>query len=60
MAYYNNRREPVEEEETRIWTCTNDDCQGWMRAAYSFKKKPSCPLCQSDMHAETKLLPKLM
>ncbi|PXW92990.1 cold-inducible protein YdjO [Streptohalobacillus salinus] len=59
MAYYNNRREPVEEVETEIWTCDNEDCPGWMRPNYSFDEKPNCPLCGSTMHEETRVLPKL-
>lgn len=59
MAYYNNRREPVEEIETRIWSCTNEDCVGWMRADYTFDQNPTCPLCNSEMIEETKVLPKI-
>ncbi|GEN57071.1 hypothetical protein GCM10012290_17150 [Halolactibacillus alkaliphilus] len=59
MAYYNNRREPVEEVETKVWSCTNDDCQGFMRLDYSFDEKPTCPLCGSDMKEDTRVLPKL-
>lgn len=57
MAYYNNRREPVEEIETKVWSCTAEDCAGWMRVDYSFDQNPVCPLCNSEMHEETKILP---
>jgi hypothetical protein len=59
MAYYNNKREPVPEVETEIWSCTSDDCAGWMRENYSFEKEPACPLCKSEMEKETRTLPKL-
>lgn len=59
MAYYNNKKEPVEEVETAVWSCKSDDCAGWMRADYSFEKEPACPLCQTEMEEETRVLPKL-
>lgn len=60
MAYYNNKREPVEEVETVVWSCVSEDCAGWMRAAYSFDKEPACPLCKAEMIEETRVLPKLV
>ncbi|WP_186577062.1 cold-shock protein [Aquibacillus kalidii] len=59
MAYYNNKREPVPEVETSIWSCTSDDCSGWMRENYSFDKEPACPLCKAEMEKEVRTLPKL-
>lgn len=59
MAFSRGRREPLPEVETKIWTCTNDDCQGWMRESFSFEKEPACPLCESEMKQDTKMLPKL-
>ncbi|WP_138419508.1 cold-shock protein [Aquibacillus sediminis] len=59
MAYNNQRKEPAPEVNTVVWTCTNDDCSGWMREDYSFDKEPHCPLCQSEMVKEEKTLPKI-
>ncbi len=59
MAFNKNRREPVPEVETSIWACTNEDCTGFMRDAYSFNAEPKCPLCQSEMVKETRSLPVL-
>ena len=59
MAYYNNKREPVEEIETKVWACSSESCSGWMREDYSFETEPVCPLCQSEMARETRVLPKL-
>jgi predicted Zn-ribbon and HTH transcriptional regulator len=59
LAFNKNRREPVPEVETSIWACTNETCSGFMRDAYSFNEEPKCPLCQSDMVKETRLLPVL-
>ncbi|MDC3416074.1 cold-shock protein [Aquibacillus salsiterrae] len=59
MAYYNNRKEPVEQVETMVWSCTSETCSGWMRTDYSFDKEPVCPLCKSEMKKEERLLPKI-
>jgi hypothetical protein len=60
MAFYSrNQSEPVPEVETQVWSCTNDGCSGWMRDTFSFEKKPVCPLCQSEMEAETRILPEI-
>ncbi|UFT98583.1 cold-shock protein [Radiobacillus kanasensis] len=59
MAYFNNKKEPVPEVETMIWSCTNDSCPGWMRESFSFESEPSCPLCHSEMKKEEKVLPKI-
>jgi hypothetical protein len=52
--------EVIPEENTSIWTCSNDTCMGWMRDNFSFEVKPSCPLCQSDMVNDDKVLPVLV
>lgn len=57
MSFY--RKQEVVEVETDVWACTSDDCQGWMRESYSFEKEPKCPLCQSAMKQETRILPEL-
>lgn len=54
-----NSREPVPEVETTVWSCTNDDCSGWMRDNYSFEETPKCPLCHSEMVKETRILPEI-
>ncbi|QTN00461.1 cold-shock protein [Sediminibacillus dalangtanensis] len=59
MAYYNNKKEPAPEVETTIWSCTSEDCSGWMREDFSFEETPKCPLCQSTMEKETKTLPQI-
>lgn len=59
MAYNNKKKEPVEEVDTMVWSCVSDSCSGWMREDYSFETEPTCPLCQSEMTKETRVLPKL-
>lgn len=60
MAFYaKNSQEPTPEVETTIWSCTNDDCKGWMREAYTFAETPTCPMCHAPMQKETRILPEL-
>ncbi|MGM7702515.1 cold-shock protein [Pseudalkalibacillus sp. Hm43] len=60
MAFFSkNQQEPIPEVETKVWSCTNQDCSGWMRDGLSFEAKPACPLCQSEMAMETRVLPEL-
>lgn len=58
MSFFAKRQvEPIPEIETKIWSCASTDCSGWMRASYSFHENPSCPLCQSEMTEEVRVLP---
>ncbi|GIP37327.1 cold-shock protein [Paenibacillus sp. J31TS4] len=53
-------RKPVEvpeEADTSVWACTNEGCNGWMRADFSFVEEPECPLCRSAMSMEVRQLP---
>mgnify|MGYP003818759913 CR=1 FL=1 len=59
MAFMRRPAEPVITEETEVWACTNGNCRGWMRKAFSLDLKPKCPLCQSDMREEIRLLPEI-
>lgn len=59
VSFSRGRQEPLPEVETTVWACTNSDCNGWMRESFSFSKKPSCPLCQSEMEKDTRILPQL-
>lgn len=54
-----HQAEPVPEELTDIWTCASDGCNGWMRDNFAFDAEPRCPLCDSDMVRETRMLPHL-
>ncbi|KAB8125864.1 cold-shock protein [Gracilibacillus oryzae] len=59
MAYFNNQKEPVKNVETNVWSCVSEDCQGWMRENYSFDKEPTCPICQSEMEREVRVVPEM-
>ncbi|MEH7380734.1 cold-shock protein [Bacillus sp. JJ1533] len=52
-------RRPVEEivtEETKVWECTSEECNGWVRDNFKSTTEPSCPLCGSEMETNTRLL----
>jgi len=59
MAFSRGPKEPLPEVETKVWSCTNDECQGWMRESFSFVEEPECPLCKSEMKQEVRMLPEL-
>lgn len=60
MAFYSkNARKPAPDIETTVWSCTNEECPGWMRADFSFEKEPACPMCASEMTQETRMLPEI-
>lgn len=56
---YNSRKkqmEEVPEELTAIWSCTNEDCKGWMRHNFAFVNHPTCPQCGSAMAEDERML----
>lgn len=59
MSFSRGPKEPVPEVETNVWACTSEDCNGWMRESFSFDKEPECPLCQSIMTTEVRVLPEV-
>jgi len=59
MSFFRRSKEPVAEVETSVWACTSEDCKGWMRETFSFDEDPSCPLCQSSMEKEKRVLPEM-
>ena len=49
--------EPIQEQPTTIWTCSQADCTCWMRDNFAFEQQPVCPLCHAAMVPGTKILP---
>lgn len=60
MYFAKKTLEPVEEVKTSVWICSHDDCDCWMRENFSFEDNPSCPICQSPMTKNVKMLPSLL
>lgn len=55
-----NAVESIPEEMTEVWSCITEDCKGWIRDDFAFDVEPVCPLCQSTMVKETRMLPQLV
>lgn len=56
---YNSRKRPVEEVPevlTPVWSCSSDDCNGWMRENFTFSEAPVCLLCHSPMERGERML----
>ncbi|MGM9928432.1 MAG: cold-inducible protein YdjO-related protein [Bacillus sp. (in: firmicutes)] len=59
--YFSKKPQEVEEviiEDTSVYACTSEDCNGWMRMQFS-SAETNCPLCGSSMHEEIRQLPKI-
>ncbi len=59
MSFSRGPKEPVQEVETNVWSCMSGDCQGWMRESFSFEEEPTCPLCNSSMEKEVRVIPEM-
>lgn len=59
MSWY-RPLENLPEEMTLIWSCTNEECNGWIRDSFSFEEVPVCAQCQSTMVRSQKVLPILI
>ncbi len=57
MAFRRGPQEPIPEEETVVWACTNEECTCWMRDAFSTEEKSICPICKSEMAKRDRVLP---
>ncbi|RKP49973.1 hypothetical protein D7Z26_19335 [Cohnella endophytica] len=56
---YNSRKKPLEDvpmELTVIWSCSDENCKGWMRDNFVFSMVPVCPQCQSNMIKSERML----
>ncbi|MUT66573.1 cold-shock protein [Paenibacillus sp. NEAU-GSW1] len=59
---YNRKKiqEEIPEVSTKIWSCENDDCNGWMRENFTFDSSPTCLLCNSPMTIGERMLPQIV
>ncbi|WP_246941616.1 cold-inducible protein YdjO-related protein [Bacillus pinisoli] len=47
-------KKPVEEIKmavTKVWECTSDTCNCWVRDNFKTKNISTCPICSSQMEA---------
>lgn len=55
MMYRRNMEEVIL-EETKVWECTSDSCNGWIRDNFTSNDEHKCPLCGSKMIVGIKML----
>ncbi|MBB6735582.1 cold-shock protein [Cohnella zeiphila] len=60
MAYRSKPVEDLPHEDTKIWTCENKECNGWIRDDFAFADVPVCHLCHSPMISSVKNLPQII
>ncbi|WP_101844018.1 cold-shock protein [Halobacillus sp. Marseille-P3879] len=56
MAFGKKNQDEVVEEETKIWVCTSENCNCWMRDNFRTEEEAICPMCSSEMKEESKVL----
>jgi hypothetical protein len=56
MAFGRKLPEEIVTAETKIWVCTSDDCNCWVRDNFKSSAVPACPICSSEMEEQTKEL----
>ncbi|WP_102345218.1 cold-shock protein [Bacillus sp. Marseille-P3661] len=56
MAFGRRNVEEVVTEETKVWECTSNECNCWVRDNFKSSEQPVCPICESEMSETTKML----
>ncbi|MDX8360205.1 cold-inducible protein YdjO-related protein [Cytobacillus sp. Hm23] len=46
----------IETEETKIWVCSSELCNCWVRDNFRSKDQTTCPACNSEMEMAFKEL----
>lgn len=60
MYYSRKKTEEILLEATVIWSCTKQDCNGWIRDDFAFAMVPTCHQCNSPMIRSMSELPVLV
>lgn len=56
MAFGRRNEEEIVLVETKVWECSAEGCNCWMRDNFKNSEIPTCPICHSDMNTSTKML----
>ena len=59
--YFSKKQNEADEvviEDTSVYACLSDSCNGWMRMQFA-SEQSNCPLCGSEMTEEVRQLPKI-
>ncbi len=60
--YFSKKNQEAEEiviEDTQVFACMTEECNGWMRTQFMTETDVNCPLCGGGMEEETRQLPKI-
>lgn len=59
MAFGRKMVEEVEQKETKVWECSSDSCNGWVRDNFrdDDQEVVTCPLCKSEMKEGIRVIP---
>ncbi|WP_102274955.1 cold-shock protein [Cytobacillus massiliigabonensis] len=56
MGFGRKNTEEVKLEEVKVWECTSEKCNCWIRDNFKSSQTPTCPICKSEMRETTKEL----
>lgn len=57
MAFAKKNQVEIETAETKVWVCTSEECNCWIRDNFKSEETPTCPICKSEMEITTRTLP---
>ncbi|WNS73840.1 cold-shock protein [Bacillus sp. DTU_2020_1000418_1_SI_GHA_SEK_038] len=49
MGFGRKNTEEIKMEEVKVWECTSDSCNCWVRDNFKSSQQHSCPICKSEM-----------
>ncbi|USK37522.1 cold-shock protein [Cytobacillus firmus] len=56
MGFGRKNMEEIKVEEVKIWECTSESRNCWVRDNFKSSQVPLCPICKSEMKETTKEL----
>ncbi|GGC98763.1 cold-shock protein [Pontibacillus chungwhensis BH030062] len=56
MAFGKKKQEEIKKQDLKIWECSSEDCNAWMRDNFKSEETPTCPICKSKMVTSVKEL----
>lgn len=56
MGFGRKNTEEIKTEEVKIWECTSETCNCWVRDNFKSSEQPLCPICKSEMSLTTREL----
>ncbi len=56
MAFGRKPEVEIIKEDIKVWECSSDECNCWIRDNFKSSTEPTCPICNSEMTSTTKNL----